>query len=177
MQTQEFNIELRNEKIKTYRLITLLVVILNTLFFISSLFERAQSKSALISLVFIAVYTVFRFYKCKKENLSFYFDEWIYFLLMLLWVNNYLLAIICLLLFLSYTISLQKIIFTFNAIDIKQKNFPWKRYQWHELSNVLIKDSLLTLDFKSNKLLQAEITDNNINEAAFNAFAKDLLSK
>ncbi|MEO6327939.1 MAG: hypothetical protein ABIO55_03365 [Ginsengibacter sp.] len=169
---QEFNFEIKNEKIKTYRLITLFIVILNILFFIYSLFDINQRKSALISLGFILIYTLYRFYKSKKERHFFFFDEWIYFLLMLLWVNNYLAAIICLVFFLLYTISLQKIIFTFDAAVIKQKNFPWKKHDWNELSNVILKDNLLTIDFKSNKLIQAEIVSNDINEKEFNAFAK-----
>ena len=97
---------------------------------------------------------------------------------MLLWVNNYLMAIICMLLFLLYTISIQKIIYSFDTSFIKQKNFPWKKHQWNELSNVILKDNLLTIDFKNNKLMQAEIINqdeaefNALKKKSFNAFAK-----
>lgn len=168
----EFNIEIKNEKIKTYRLITLFIVILNILFFIYSLFDINQRKSALISLGFILLYTGYRLFKMKKDKHAFFFDEWIYFLLMLLWANNYLMAIVCLILFLLYTISIQKIIYRFDTSFIKQKNFPWKKHEWNELSNVILKDNLLTIDFKNNKLMQAEIINNGINELEFNAFAK-----
>lgn len=50
--------------------------------------------------------------------------------------------------------------------------------QWDELSNAMIKDGLLTLDFKNNKLFQAETDDDEDNdeydasEEEFNAFCK-----
>ncbi|MEO6454162.1 MAG: hypothetical protein ABIN97_08830 [Ginsengibacter sp.] len=111
----------------------------------------------------------------KKDKQAFFFDEWIYFLLMLLWVNNYLMAIACLVLFLLYTISIQKIIYSFDTSFIKQKNFPWKKHEWSELSNVILKDNLLTIDFKNNKIMQAEIKDQDINEKEFKAFVKNQL--
>jgi hypothetical protein len=92
---------------------------------------------------------------------------------MILWANdNFLIAGINLVLFLLYTITLQKIIYNFDSSLIKQKNFPWKKYHWNELSNVIIKDNLLTMDFKNNKLMQGEIITDEINEAEFNEFAK-----
>lgn len=172
---QEYNIEIKNEKVKTYRVLTFFIVALNVLFFISSAFDSGQRKSSLISLGFILIYILYRFYKSKKDKHTFFFDEWIYFLLMILWVNNYLIAIICLILFLTYTISLQKIIYTFDTSLIKQKNFPWKKYQWSELSNVILKDNMLTIDLKNNKIIQAEIMSNDLNEKEFNAFAQSQL--
>ena len=175
---QKFEIEIRNEKIKSYRIITLLIVILNTLFFISLIFRTNQIRSALISLGFILLYTVYRFYISQKNKQGFFFDEWIYFLLMILWVNDsILLAITNLALFLLYTISTQKIIYNFDSSLIKQKNFPWKKYQWNELNNVLLKDDLLTIDFKNNRVIQMEIMSRDINDEEFNAFVRSQLEK
>ncbi|MBX3257753.1 MAG: hypothetical protein KF862_26730 [Chitinophagaceae bacterium] len=50
-----------------------------------------------------------------------------------------------------------------------------KRFQWNELSNVVLKDNLLTLDFKNNKILQREI-DPHLSEADeedFNEFCAE----
>jgi hypothetical protein len=98
---------------------------------------------------------------------------------MILWANdNFVIAVTNLVLFLLYTASIQKIIYSFDSSHIKQKNFPWKKYHWNELSNVIIKDNLLTMDFKNNKLMQGEITTDEVNEMEFNAFVrKHLMSK
>ncbi len=52
-----------------------------------------------------------------------------------------------------------------------------KRYQWNELSNVVLKDGLFTMDFRNNKLLQRETAPGRerIDEAAFNEFCREQL--
>lgn len=53
-----------------------------------------------------------------------------------------------------------------------------KRYQWKEFSNVVLKDNLLTLDFKNNRILQKE-TDpytSKVDETEFNLFCKEQLN-
>ncbi len=40
-----------------------------------------------------------------------------------------------------------------------------KKYKWTEVQNVVLKDGLLTVDLKNNKLMQKEI-DNGENEAS-----------
>ena len=50
-------------------------------------------------------------------------------------------------------------------------------HQWNEFNNVILKDNLLTVDFKNNKLLQLEIDETNgeINEKIFNNFCNGQL--
>ena len=48
-----------------------------------------------------------------------------------------------------------------------------KRYEWNAFSNVVLKDGLLTLDFKNNKMLQKEIISYDIHENEFNNFCKE----
>ncbi|HEY1871020.1 MAG TPA: hypothetical protein VGG71_08175, partial [Chitinophagaceae bacterium] len=50
--------------------------------------------------------------------------------------------------------------------------------EWNELTNVIKKHDLLTIDFKSNKLLQVQIiNDDDINEEEFNLFCREQLIK
>lgn len=66
----------------------------------------------------------------------------------------------------------------FSEQRILVKKLFSKTIQWNELSNAMIKDGLLTLDFKNNKLFQAETDDDEDNdeydasEEEFNAFCK-----
>ena len=111
---QKFDLEIKNEKLKSYRTITLLIVILNALAFIFLLFGSGQAKSIFISLSFILIYTAYIFYISKKSRQNFFFDEWIFFLLMILWVNeNIFIAILNLVLFLPghHTIGLSLLFF------------------------------------------------------------------
>jgi len=50
-----------------------------------------------------------------------------------------------------------------------------KRYEWNVFSNVVLKDGLLTLDFKNNKMLQREIIHQDVNENEFNSFCREQL--
>jgi hypothetical protein len=55
-----------------------------------------------------------------------------------------------------------------------------RRLQWNMFNNVILKDGLLTLDFKDNRLLQREIADDDeeddADEAEFNAYCRDRLA-
>jgi hypothetical protein len=50
---------------------------------------------------------------------------------------------------------------------------------WDEVNNVILKDGLLTIDFKNNKLFQQLIlnSDEDINEKEFNEFCHQQLNK
>ena len=55
--------------------------------------------------------------------------------------------------------------------------FYKKAHDWAELSNVILKDSILTIDFKDNHLLQSEIATESfdIDEKLFNRFCTEQL--
>ncbi|MBH2004451.1 MAG: hypothetical protein I8H66_07170 [Sphingobacteriia bacterium] len=65
----------------------------------------------------------------------------------------------------------------FDAEEIVINSFPKKKYGWEELNNVILKDGMLTVDFKNNKLIQKEV-DSEVSpqvETAFNNFVKSHL--
>lgn len=45
-----------------------------------------------------------------------------------------------------------------------------KKYNWKDIDNLVFKDTLLSIDLKSNKLFQFDIVTNNIDESLFNQF-------
>jgi hypothetical protein len=72
---------------------------------------------------------------------------------------------------------LQKIQLVFTQEKVFKLNFPGKEFEWDVFNNVILKDNILTLDFKNNKLIQAEIEKSqNINEQQFNSFAQSKLT-
>lgn len=69
--------------------------------------------------------------------------------------------------------------FMFREKEIHLRIFPQQRIRWGDLRNVILKDGVLTVDFKSNKIIQAEILpeESNItNEAEFNEFCRSRLA-
>lgn len=54
-----------------------------------------------------------------------------------------------------------------------------RKYRWTDFNNIIIKDDLLTLDFKNNRLLQRETIDEegDAEEDEFNIYCRDRLAK
>jgi hypothetical protein len=71
----------------------------------------------------------------------------------------------------------------FSEDRIVFKSFFSKTISWSSLNNALIKDGILTLDYKNNKLFQAETDDDEeneeyeVSEEEFNAFCAQQLSR
>jgi len=65
--------------------------------------------------------------------------------------------------------------FTDNEIAIN--TLIRKRYRWIDFNNIILKDDLLTLDFKNNRLLQRETIDEegDAEEDEFNVYCRERL--
>ena len=52
-------------------------------------------------------------------------------------------------------------------------------FPWSEMDNVILKDDLLTIDFKTNKIIQVEIVEQGriVDEAEFNLFCNEHLNR
>lgn len=70
----------------------------------------------------------------------------------------------------------------FSEKHIVFKSLFRKKILWVDLNNALIKDGILTLDYKNNKLLQAETDDDededeyDVSEEEFNAWCREQLA-
>jgi hypothetical protein len=177
---QQFEIVLKNNNIRSYRFIALMLVILNLAIFIFLLFSDSYFVDALSDLILVCIYAIFRFYQSRKNKAFFFIDEVAFFVLAGCWIvlHHYLFAIFCALIGTLYHFSLQKIHFVFSGELIIRMNFPRTEYQWAKFNNVMLRDGILTLDFTDNKLIQMEVEDNiTINEFEFNAFAKQKIKQ
>lgn len=175
---EQFDIILKNDKIKSYNNIAWIFLILNFAVFIFLLFYDSYRYPAIAFIFALIIYLLMRWYLFKTNKANYIIDEFVFFIPAAGWLgmHNYLVGIACILMGLLYKLSLQKIKFVFTRNNIVKINFPKKEFTWNELSNVILKDHILTLDFKNNKLIQAEIEKSQIiNEAAFNSFAQSKL--
>jgi hypothetical protein len=64
-----------------------------------------------------------------------------------------------------------RVLFTSESIVITRSLFK-KNYSWSQIDNTVLKDHLLSIDLKSNHLIQNEIAEEsyNIDESSFNQF-------
>lgn len=67
----------------------------------------------------------------------------------------------------------------FDNDEIIINSFPKKRYTWDAFQNIVLKDGLLTLDYKNNTLFQKQIESSVEKELedAFNLFCQERLNK
>jgi len=66
----------------------------------------------------------------------------------------------------------------FSQKEIMINGFFKKRIDWEELNQVIIKDDILTIDFKNNKLIQSETDDEDdydyeVGDDEFNTFCRN----
>jgi hypothetical protein len=172
----QFEITLKNDKIKSYKLIALLLVLLNGavfIFFVTAGVHFYESISALLLLI---MYFGYLFYAAKKNKSAFSIKAVTFLILAGSWVmlHNYQIAFACMLLGFLYHLSLQQLQFIFSENFVRKMNIPQKKYLWETVDNVVLRDNILTIDLKDNTLIQGEI-ESDINETQFNAFAKQHL--
>ena len=176
---QQFEIIIKNDKVKLYRTIAKIFLLLNFAVFIFLLFYETYRYPAIAFLIAFILYLLLRQYLFRKGHVNNILDEFVFFIPAAGWLgmHNYMIGIGCILMGLLYKLSLQEIKFVFGHENIIKMNFPQKIIDWDLLNNVILKDNILTLDFKNNRLLQAEVEKNGINEIDFNSFAKLRMSK
>ena len=66
-----------------------------------------------------------------------------------------------------------RVIFSTENITLSKSLFK-KVHNWAAIANVVLKDNLLTIDFKNNQLIQVELANENmaVDEQQFNQFCK-----
>lgn len=174
----QFDITFKNEREKSYHLIALYYVVLHVLFFIYLLFDSSLWKIGVAGIVIILLYSAYRLLNSKTSSQKIFYGEGIFFLLSMLFIITYWWWLFLLEMIVSIfcTFLFQKRSVYFTPYVIEHRGRPYKRYNWTDLDNVVLKDKMLTLDFKNNKLLQGEI-ETPVDEPAFNTFAKQQLNK
>jgi len=78
-----------------------------------------------------------------------------------------------------YTISKRKLVLTVSEQAVSYPSFPTKNMQWTDLNNVILKDDLLTIDCKNNKVYQHIIQNSEqyAQEKEFNEFCRNQFNK
>ncbi|WP_346238554.1 hypothetical protein ABDK00_008100 [Niabella insulamsoli] len=77
-----------------------------------------------------------------------------------------------------YRISSRSLFVSVDADEIVYPSFPQKKIAWRDLDHIVLKDDILTMDLKNNKIYQhvVEYADNPVNEKEFNDFCTRQLS-
>lgn len=182
---KRFNILLRNDKRKQYERIALLIIILNLAIFIYLLFasDNKAVKNTLTwssILVIIAIAVDFFLRSMKKYEDSAY-KAAAEFVITLAWfqLGYWWIAGLCFVLGLLYLAAKRPLLVIVEKDKISYPAFFNKRIAWSELNSLLIKDGLLTIDFRNNHLIQQFVdpVKTTLNEQEFNDFCRQQLNQ
>src|SRR5258706_8324228 len=165
-------ITLKNEKLRTYTVISWLIIALN---FVSFLYIGISGSSRITNLPYFAaglllIIFVFRFVS-QREDFENDSISLCYSLVIIAWIvlQYYWAAVIIIFLFLFQDISRRKLLVLIFEDRIVYPSFPKRTILWQDLNNVVLKDGILTIDLKNNKVFQNEILS-PASEIDFNEF-------
>ena len=177
---KQFELILKNEKEASYKRISILLIILNVvgILFITYLKDFNNWYPIIMATIaiFSALIAFYSRYKSERSPLTGAF-----FVLSLAWIlaDYWMVGLLNFLFMILHIAALQKPIVSINEAHVIYPSFPRKKIDWQELSNLMIKDGLLTIDFKNNRIIQQYIADRSstINEKEFNDFCQQQLNK
>ena len=169
-----FAIEIPNERLKTYKKVTFIILTLNFLGF-GYLFTRITGNSTFIAvaaLIFNAI--PWLYFLLNKKHIKSPVIEFVLIISGIFWVyfGNILMGIMLLLIAVMSFFTNKKTIVTVNDDGVTYPSFPAKKYLWPEITQIMCKDDILTIDLKDNKLLQLNIDKSFAEGFDANAFNK-----
>jgi hypothetical protein len=177
---KQFELVLKNEKERSYKRISIILLILNLLGILFITYLKDFTKWGPLIIAAAAIFVVFASYylkpKSEKPRLAGAF-----FLMFIAWLSTdyWMIGTLNIIFLFLNTLALQIPIVSISESQVLYPSFPKKKIYWEELNNLILKDGLLTIDFKSNKIIQQTIAEISvtIDEKEFNDFCKQQLNK
>ena len=183
MSKYPYIVVLKNPASWQYNAFGFLLNIVSCIFFFKE-FVFSESKNIfLISGVFLVLgFLVWNLHRIRKGHKVFFNRA--YLISALLWIKmpymEWLFAAFILLAILERQVKFPLEI-GFSESQIVFNSLFKRKYDWSQLSNVVMRDGLLTIDFINNRLLQREVEEEEeeeeVSEEEFNAFCRTQLQK
>lgn len=175
-----FNIIIPNNKEATYKVVTFIIGLMNIFAF---MYFRVKSNIILeqnVSLVASALMLSFFVFYLLSTSVNGRKIIWLGFLACcIFWgvLEFYILALLMVIFTFLGFISSRTIKIVIDHNGVKYPSFPPKVFPWNAISQVLLKDGVLTIDLENNKLIQItlakEVAD-HIDPSVFNRSCIDL---
>lgn len=182
---KQFQITLKNEKKKQYERIALFIIIANIAAFFFLSFVAATSAgriSFLVGAITVFICLLIDYFLIRiKNNENTPYRFFALFLISMFWINSsfWWIGVILFIPEVFYLVSRRPLLVIAGKDKIIYPSFPLKNFLWPSLNNVILKDGLLTIDLKNNKLIQQVIdySKTTVNEKEFNDFCNQQLNK
>ncbi len=173
-------IVIRNERELFVNIIGLLLSVGSALLFAREMIEhQTWLIPQTLGIVFIVGVVVYNLIMSKRDNVTVYYSKSLL-IAGLVWMKmpygEWLLFAFIVLALLEYQAK-HPLEIGFSGKEIVFNTLFKKRYNWSDLTNVVLKDGLLTVDFKSNRIFQKVIDDgeSEASEEEFNLWAGEQL--
>ena len=175
-------VTLKNSGRKHIDTFSLLLLTISVLLFLR---QQYFSDNIRITYLFgglaVALITGWNFYQQRKKGKTVYYSSAL-FIAAIGWVTMPYLS----LLFLPFALmglferqAKMPLEVGFTDSEIAINTLIRRRYKWNQFNNIVLKDDLLTLDFKNNRLLQRETIDEegDAEEDEFNVYCREQLAR
>lgn len=173
-------ITLKNESSRYVNIIGFLLSLASAVLFTREMVMHNKVILPLLAgVIFIVAFIGWNIYKYYYTESEIYYSKALL-IAGLVWTKMpympWLIALFVLLAILEYQAKLSPEI-GFSKDHIQFNGLFKKKYQWSEIDNVVLKDGLLTVDFKNNKLFQKEIDtgENEASEQEFNEWIRSVI--
>lgn len=181
---QEFVLILKHDKIVSYKRSILAIIGLNLIFFISHAIITIETKTInrclfIVSISLLLFATEYLLNKRNKKIFSAAIAVCALLIYMYLKMNFWWAAAAMALVLLLYLFAIQVPVLHISANGIKLSILGKRFLKWEQLHNLVLKDGLVTIDLKNNKLIQQYLDESSmpVNEKEFNDFCKKQLNK
>lgn len=177
---QKFELILKNERVKSYKTLFLLFIFLNFGFLLAIAFStEVKSVWSIVGLCLLMSaggFAAQHFLKKKNKEYSGRGAAVVFILIAYVSLTNWWAAVGIAAVSFLYVISIRNLVVYINPKEIIYPSFPKKHLAWMDLNNMVLKDGILTIDFKNNRVAQSEVingeNDYDIDEKEFNDFCR-----
>ena len=178
-----YQFELPNVRVLIYQVFAYCIILLNILGQLIIDYQRKSPNfkvSLLVCLVLFVLLILWDVYLLRKKNTL----QSLGIIILILGFRWYQYAmgwgfVLNVLLWFLYLIARRRLIITISKEEVRYPSFPVKKISWDQISNLILKDDILTIDLKNNKIYQHFVKDADqlVQEEEFNEFCKVQLNR
>ena len=156
---QFYKLIIKDKKYKSYKKFASLLFLINAAFFILLAFQSVSVSTRLIlftAAIILLVYSGYNWSYKKKKEKSYIA---VYLLIAVTWISDtpfWYFSIFFIIIFLLQLRMESDFSILVSDRYVTINGFITKNHPWSDFNNIILKDELLTIDFKNNKLLQVE---------------------
>ncbi len=176
-----FKISLEQSRNNSYRIVSFFILLMHALLFGYFYLKSVEYKWLLLLGCFINFLTLASLFlptSIKEKTRTSFSITLIINAFIWFGLDNILMGLLVIVLVIMNFYTKKKPVVIFSDDYILYPSFPSRKFYWKDVQGVIIKDDILTIDFKNNALIQQKIESHHapaLNIMAFNAFIETKL--